>query len=173
MKTLVRTTLILALALISFAGVSQNKAKFGHVDSQQLMTSMPEYASYQTEIENHTKQLQEQLALMEEEVNAKYQLLIQQQDTLNESVVKYRAEEIDLMQQRIQQFKMTADQDIQTKSSELLQPIIDKARKAIEEVGAEHKFTYIYDISVGVILYHSEDSQDVLELVKVKLATIE
>jgi len=57
---------------------------------------------------------------------------------------------------------------LQKKEQSLLQPIIDKAKNAINEVAKEGSFTYILDSSVGVVLY-SVESDDILPLVKKKL----
>ena len=72
-------------------------------------------------------------------------------------------------QQRLQAFQQTAQKDLSNKEGELLQPIIDKAKKAIDEVAAENNFTYVFDMSMGAILYHSEQSVDMLPLVLKKL----
>ena len=49
----------------------------------------------------------------------------------------------------------------------LLEPMIQRARTAIEEVGAEEGFTYIFDTSTGSTVYNG--GEDVLALVKAKL----
>lgn len=50
---------------------------------------------------------------------------------------------------------------------QLVQPLIDKAKKAIEEVAKENGFTYIIDTSSGALLYSG--GEDILPLVKKKL----
>ena len=50
----------------------------------------------------------------------------------------------------------------------MLEPILSRARKAIEDVAKEGDFTYIFDKSQGTILYVKE-SENVLTLVKRKL----
>ena len=50
----------------------------------------------------------------------------------------------------------------------MLKPIVDRAKKAIEEVGKENGYTYIFDAGVGAVLY-SQDSDDIMPLVKKKL----
>ena len=47
-------------------------------------------------------------------------------------------------------------------------PIIDKARKAIDEVAVSKNYTYVFDSSVGVLLY-AKDTEDVMADVKAKL----
>ena len=54
------------------------------------------------------------------------------------------------------------------KEQELLEPILTKARNAIEDVAKEERFTYIFDSSMGSILYVDE-SENVLSLVRKKL----
>ena len=45
--------------------------------------------------------------------------------------------------------------------------MIERVRKAIEEVGKEQGFTYIFDISTGVTVYNG--GEDVTDMVKTKL----
>jgi outer membrane protein len=71
------------------------------------------------------------------------------------------------MQQGLQDFSQTAQSAIAQLEEELLTPMIDRAKKAIEDVGAENQFTYIFDSSTGVTLYNG--GEDIMELVKKKL----
>ena len=49
----------------------------------------------------------------------------------------------------------------------MLQPLIDKIGKAIEDVAKENGYAYIIDASTGVLLYRGGD--DVTDLIKTKL----
>ena len=49
---------------------------------------------------------------------------------------------------------------------ELMTPIIKKAAEAIEKVGKEQGFIYIFDLSVGGVAFKSANSIDVLPLAK-------
>ena len=73
------------------------------------------------------------------------------------------------MQQRIQQFQQTAEQDVQKQRVEIFKPILDKANKAIADIAKENGFTYILDITQGAVIYHAETSIDILPQVKQKL----
>ena len=53
---------------------------------------------------------------------------------------------------------------------ESLTPMIQKVQQAIEEVGKEHGFTYIFDSSMGATLYNG--GEDVSSLVKTKLGNV-
>ena len=64
--------------------------------------------------------------------------------------------------------KFVFKQALIAKEKELLEPILQKARKAIEDVASEGNYTYIFDKSVGSILY-AKESENILEKVKKKL----
>ena len=57
---------------------------------------------------------------------------------------------------------------MQSKEQELLEPILQKARDAINEVAKEDKYTYIFDKSMGTLLY-AEESENIISKVKKKL----
>jgi len=69
---------------------------------------------------------------------------------------------------RIEAFQSSAQEDLQKKEQELLQPIIDLAKKAIEEVAKEQGYTYILDTAYGIVLF-ADPSDDIMPLVKKKL----
>jgi len=62
---------------------------------------------------------------------------------------------------------MTIQNDLAQMEQQLLAPMVERVRKAIEEVGKEQGFTYIFDTSTGVTLYNG--GEDVSGLVKTKL----
>ena len=88
---------------------------------------------------------------------------------LDDIIKKTKEEELTAMQQRIQTFQTNAQQELQKKESELLKPIIEKAKKAIEEVAKENGYTYIFDTGTGMLLYWPKDADDIISLVKTKL----
>jgi outer membrane protein len=51
----------------------------------------------------------------------------------------------------------------------LIQPVMEKARKAIEAVAKEKGLLYVFDMSQGNPVYASEESLDILPLVKARL----
>jgi outer membrane protein len=165
------TVIISVIFFICLLGTTnaQVKQKFGHIDSNELLTLMPERETAKTTIENHAKQLEEQLVNMQKELELKYNEYIEKQAEYSELVKKTKEEEITSMQKRMQDFQTTAQTDLQKKEMELLQPIIDKAKKAIEDVAKEKGYSYIFDIGSGSLLYWPEDADNILPFVKEKL----
>ena len=69
----------------------------------------------------------------------------------------------------IESFREMASQDIQKQQEALFAPIQQKLMDAIKSVGAEGKFTYIFDLAYPIVIYQGAPSEDVTPLVKAKL----
>lgn len=161
--------LVLMMSSIVVTGYSQQKIKLGHLNSNELLEAMPEKAKAQKSLQDYSKQLEDQLVAMQDELEKKYNEYLEKKDTYTDLIKKNKEEELTSLQQRIQTFQANAQQDLQKKEQELLKPIIDKAKKAIDEVAKENGYTYIFDTGTGVLLYFPKDSDDILPLVKKKL----
>ncbi len=169
MKKSILVLVVLILLGWGMNAQAQQNYKFGHINSQELMKAMPENDSAQAKLQHFAKQLQDEFNAMQVEYNKKAQDFQQQQNNLTDLIKKTKLQELDDIQKRMQDFQNNAQQQMQQKQAELLQPIIDKANQAIKEVAQENGFTYIFDISRGTILYYSDQSIDILPLVKKKL----
>jgi len=69
---------------------------------------------------------------------------------------------------KIAQFEQESQQRIMEKSEELLKPIRDRVQKAIDDVAKENSYSYVFDASLGFILY-ADESTDASSKVKAKL----
>ena len=160
---------IIFLALLSFltlTSIAQNK--FGYIDSQELLLLMPERKTAETEVQNFAKSLEAQLGSMTAEYQESVQEYQADEATYTDLVKQDKVAEITGLEQRIQTFQQNAQQSLQKKEQELLEPILSKAREAIEDVATEGGFTYIFDKNQGSILY-AKESENILPLVKQKL----
>jgi outer membrane protein len=92
-----------------------------------------------------------------------------QRESYSELVRQTKAEDLQVIEQRIQQFQQKAEQDLQTQRANLYQPIFEKANKAISAVAKENGFTYILDLAQGGVIYYDEASTNILPLVKQKM----
>lgn len=158
--------IVLSLAL---SGNAQQKVKFGHLNSNDLLDAMPDKSDAQKKLQDYSKQLEDQLLAMQEELEKKYNEYLEKKDNMTDLIKKSKEEELISLQQRIQTFQTNAQQELQKKEQELLKPIIDKAKKAIEDVCKENGYTYVFDTGTGALLYYPKDSDDILPLVKKKL----
>ncbi len=160
---------VLLVSALTCNGFSQQKIKLGHLNSNDLLEAMPEKSAAQKTLQDYSKQLEDQLTTMQDELEKKYNDYLAKKDSLGDIIRKSKEEELTSLQQRIQSFQSNAQQELQKKEQDLLKPIIDKAKKAIEKVSKENSYTYIFDTGTGAILYFPADSDDILPLVKKEL----
>lgn len=153
-----------ALPLAMFA-----QDKIGHINSQEILTEMPEREVIEKTIDQLQESWEAELLKMREEYNAKIKDYQDKQATMPETIKQARISEIQEIEQRIGTFQQQAYADLQRKQQELVAPLIEKVRKAINEVGAENNFTYIFDLSTQSIIYTSTKANDITPLVKKKL----
>ena len=89
--------------------------------------------------------------------------------TIAESIGARGMQEFLDSQSRFESFREMASQDIQKQQEALFAPIQQKLMDAIKSVGAEGKFTYIFDLAYPIVIYQGAPSEDVTPLVKAKL----
>lgn len=163
-----RNLLVLAGALLIGASVFAQSPKFGYINSSELLSLMPEVRSADSSLQLYAKSYQEQLETMGKEYQRKVQEYQSQEKTMSDAVKEVRAKEIQQLGERIQSTEQSAQERINKKREETYSPIIEKAEKAIKEVGKANNYDYIFDTSVGALLYY-KDADNVLSLVKAKL----
>ena len=169
MRNLTKIIAVVFLVIVAAAANAQT-LKFGHIDLQALIQVMPERATAETEFNGFQAELEDVLAEMQQNYQAKLTELEQLGEGASEIKRNAKITELQDMQQRIQNYQVTAQQQIQQKQGELLQPVFDKAEKAIGEVAKEQGLMYVFDTGSNVVLYQSNQSVDVLPLVKKKLS---
>ena len=158
------------VALLAFSGsaMAQKNIKLGHINSNELMQIMPGRDSAQAALQKEVEALQAELETMNKEFETKYNDYVAKRDQLSELIRKTKESDLQSMRARIEESQTNAQKLLEERQEALLKPIVDRAKKAIEEVGKENGYTYIFDSGIGTVLY-SQDSDDIMPLVKKKL----
>lgn len=160
--------MILAVGILSMAFVLHAQ-KFGHITSEQILQDMPEYDSAQVELQELQQYYELELERIQVEINKKIEEFNNGEATMSNLIKEAKASEIQELQMRYQNFSQTAQQDLQQQSMVIIQPVMDKARGAINEVAKENGLIYVFDLSQGNPVYTSEESLDLMPLVRAKL----
>jgi len=167
MKTILLSSLILFMS--GTASIGQN-LKFGHINSTELIQSLPEFGTAQAELEKQRKELSDHLQFMTAELNSKLADYQNNNKFFTDIVKQVKEQELNDMDRRIQEFQANAQSNLEQKQAELFQPIYEKVDNAIKDVGKENGFLYIFDVNQSNVLYFDKSSStDVLNLVKAKL----
>ena len=161
---------IILCAICAFCGLTANaQAKFGHVNTQEIIQAMPEYTAAKTEIDKLQEQYEADLKSMQDELQKKAEAFDKEQASLPENIKQRRQTELQEMYQKIQQSYQDNQQALQKASSEKMQAITAKVLDAIKAVGQAGDFVIINEINAGIPYISTTLSTDVTAQVKAKL----
>jgi outer membrane protein len=161
-KTIIFSACLLAYSF-SFA------QKVAHIEVDSLIAMMSETKTAKEIAQNYYKELEKTAAAMDNEFQTKYnEYLSSDPNTMNQLVRQTKESELQSLQKRIEEFRMQAQQDYQTKTAQLTAPIMEKAKKGIEAIAKEGGYKYVLDTSTGYVLY-ADPAEDILTSVKKKL----
>ena len=159
---------IVALLFILPLGVMA-QVKFAHLNSQEIITVMPEFTKAQADLDAMSKKFQEEMQRTQTEFNKRYQEFVAQADSLPKTIAERRQKELQDMAQRQEQFQQEAYQTMQQAQQDAMTPIYKKLDEAIQAVGKAEGVVYIFDIARTPIAYVSSQSVDVTAKVKAQL----
>ena len=137
MKKAIKLTLAVVFVMGATSLFAQQK--FGRINTQEIIVGMPETKEMQTNMEAYAKDLQDNLESMTVEYNQKLQEFQKNFNTLSESVRQLKENDLNALIQRRNEFEQAAQQDFQKRQNELLAPIIEKAKNAIDKVAGLHR----------------------------------
>jgi outer membrane protein len=169
--TMKKFVMMLAIGLMTAASafaIGEAGLKLGYVNSQELLSIMPEMTKADNDLKTFAKQYQDQLETMGKEFEKKGTDYQAAEKTMSDAVKEVKQKELQSLEARIRDYQQSAQEKIGKKKEDLYKPILEKADKAIKDVAKEKGYSYVFDASGGGLLYANE-SDNLLPLVKAKL----
>ena len=155
----------LLIALMLCAPMTMFAQKFGHIDSQALLMSLPEAVAVQNELQAKGNEYQKQLEDMQKELQTKAEAYDKAKATMPTAKQEETERELNDMYQKIQQKAFNDEQQRK------LGPLLDKVRTAIASVAKAGGYVYIMEKDGGQPLYINDTiSKDITVEVKAELA---
>ena len=161
--------IICAICALCGFTTANAQAKFGHVNTQEILQAMPEYTKAKSEIDALQAQYEADLKSMQDELQKKGDAFEKEQATLPENIKNRRQQELQEMYQKIQQSFQDNQQALQKASSEKMQAITTKVLDAIKSVGQTGGYVYIMEMGAGIPYISTTLSTDVTAQVKSQL----
>ena len=166
--------LVLFLVLGLGAHLSQAQTasvKVGYADVDYIFNQLPESKAIEAELKSTQAQLKNQIDAKYQDFQKKLADYNANLNTMLEAVRANTERELTQMQQNIEKLQADAQTTIQTKQTQLMDPVYKKVGKGIEDVAKENGFTFILNQQIGgldVILY-GDEKMDISDLVLKKL----
>jgi len=164
--------MVLVALVLTFGAAQFTQAQdniIAHIDTQKLVEAMPSYQAAIAELEKLQKSYQTTISELGTELQKTMERYSREAETQTDEENLRRQKEVQDTRNNIVEFQQNASNDIQTKNQELLQPIYDQARLAIQKVGRAKGFKYILDSTTGAAGVLMADGYDLMADVKADL----
>ena len=159
----------LILMLMLCAPMAVFAQKFGKVNTQVVVQSLPDYAKAQGEMAALSKQKENEPNSMQDELTRKSQEYDKAKRAMNPTKQKETEEELQGLGAKIQQAYQDAQKELSEKNNALLEPILTKVQNAITAVGKAGGYTSIFEIGTSGVVFFGDNVKDVTEEVKAKV----
>lgn len=168
MKTIQKLILLSSILLLSINGYAQ---KFAYVDTDYILTKVPEFVQAEEKINEFSKQWQSEIEAAYQDVEQMYRTYQSEQVLLTSEMKTKREESIiekEKSVQTLQQKYFGTQGALYKKRQDLIKPIQDRIFDAVQQLAATNKYSIIFDASSDLIMLYSnpdlDKSDKVLEL---------
>jgi len=155
------------------ATTAASPLKLGYTNIDYILGQTPEAKDIQNQLTIQRTQSENELKRMQKELEDKYAAYEKGAAQMTDVIRKDRETELQSLQARIQEFGRTAEQSLQTKYGQLVNPVVQKIQKAIDAVAKENAYTYVFNLDAGAnttpILLVAPEENNITELVLKKL----
>lgn len=159
--------LIIAFAML-FSALQMSAQKIGYINTEKILSVIPEYRSAQAQLENLGKQYSEKIESEYSKIEAMYQTYQQQKGSLSAQARAQRENEIISREQTVKELQKTyfgQDGLMQKKSEELLNPLKERVDAAIKKIAENGNFMIIFDASLMQGVAYAREGDDLSGLV--------
>ena len=178
LKSLFLTAAIVCCSVIS-ANAQIGGQKFAYVDSDYILSNIPEYGDAQAELEALSTKWNNEVKAIYDKVSEMYKKYQTEMVLLSEDQKRAREQEIINKEQEAKNLQMQyfgSDGQLYQKRTELVQPIQEKIYTALTELSQTKGYTFVFDLASGTsVLYASERadiSDDVLDQLSNVMQTV-
>lgn len=141
--------LFLAAVLLIGINTTQAQEKIAHINFAELIQIMPEYKTAQKTLADMQAKYKADYEKMVKEYQSKAEQYSKEAPTAGDATNATRGKELQEIEIRIGQFEQSASQDMQKKSTDLNNPIMDKAFKAVEKISNAAGYDFVFDSGAG------------------------
>lgn len=162
-----RLTLLIASILL-FGPVIAKAQKFGYMDTEYIMSKMPEFKKAQEELNQFAEGWQKEVSDMEKEIaglhasfKAEEVLLTEDMRTERMAIIKKKESDLKEFQKKVFGFEGLYF----LKKKELVKPMQDKIFEATEKVAKSNRLAVIFDKSGELVMIYTDPRHDYTDFV--------
>jgi outer membrane protein len=142
--------------------------KFGYIDSEFILSKMPEYAKAQSEIEQYSAAWQKEIEEMQQKVSSLYAMYQAEQVLLTEEMRQERQDEIKKKENELKEYQKKVfgfGGLFFLKKQELIKPLQDKVFDAVSKVSKTNRLAIVFDKSAELVMIYTDPRHDYTDFV--------
>ncbi|MBO4328104.1 MAG: OmpH family outer membrane protein [Bacteroidales bacterium] len=173
LKSLFLTAAILCCSCLGFAQIGGQK--FAYVDSDYILSNIPEYGDAQEELNALSVKWQNEVKAIYDKVSEMYKKYQTEMVLLSEDQKHAREQEIVNKEQEAKNLQMQyfgAEGKLYQKRTELVQPIQEKIYTALTELSQTKGYTFVFDVASGTSILYASDRVDISDDVLDQLGNV-
>ena len=154
---------IIIVCCFLISTISMNAQKFAYVDTDYILSKIPEFSQSEEQINKYSKQWNDEIEAGYKEIEQMFQDYQSEEILLDESLKIKRQESIiekEKYVQSLQQKYFGSEGELYKKRQELISPIQDRIFDAIQQLAANNKYSIIFDASSDLIMLYSNPDLD-------------
>ena len=161
-----------ALVLVAAAGASsaaQTGQRFAYVRSSALLEQAPGRAEAEAQFDRETTGFRAEVKRMTDSLDTMVKAFQKAEPGLSAAARNARTAELQNRQAEYQRRTQALDQRAQQRQAELVQPIYDRVKLAVEDVRVEGGYSFIFNNDQGSPILAADKNLDITDRVIAKL----
>lgn len=150
--------------------------KFGYVDTQYILSKMPEYKEAQVEIEKLAKGWEDEIQQMYQDVEGMEVALKAEEVLLTQEMQQDRVTEIDRKWKEVKDYQQQIfgfDGLYFLKKKELVKPVQDAVFESVERIAKNNRLQIVFDKSGDLVMIYTDPIHDYTDFVLEDLGLVE
>ena len=154
---------VLLILVISFLATITQAQKFAYVDTDYILTKIPEFNQAQDKLDALSADWQKEIETKYADVDQMYRSYQQDQVLLTDEM-KLKREDAIIKKEKsakaLQQKYFGPEGELYMKQQELIKPIQDKIYDAIQQLATNNKYAIVFDSSSDLIMLYKNNNLD-------------
>jgi outer membrane protein len=175
MKSIQKLLVITLIVFATFQLSAQQNQKFGFVDSEYILSNIPEYNDAQEELNTLSTKWEAEIKELFAKVETMYREYQSESVLLPEDLKKKRQDEILKKEKEAKDLQLKyfgPEGDLYGKRTELVQPIQEKIYNAIQELAETRNYAFIFDKASGATMLYASPKNDISDDVLDQIGTV-
>lgn len=142
--------------------------KFGYVDTEYILSKMPEYKEAQSEIGRLSEEWRKEIEDMYKIIESKYSSLQAEEVLLTKELKEERQQEIADLESKVKEYQKEIfgfEGLFFLKKKELVKPVQDQVFEAVEKVARDQRLSIVFDKAGELVMIYTDPIHDYTDYV--------